>query len=178
MSTWFGPQYSFNVKSTNFCFYVEKNEWSVTHHLIFALRLDLTDQFSCFVFMFTDLVPFHMMLVEQCQPLRHSSLHNQKQLSSYEGMEYILQDHNYDTHGEGDSQMGLLLVKQEVCIVAANHFIFPFMSFNDCHGDFLYSLSWRKRKLSLLWSQGKPWVIKQVRKRFLFVNYILLVQKI
>ncbi|KAE8301064.1 hypothetical protein D5F01_LYC01217 [Larimichthys crocea] len=60
-----------------------------------------------------DLVPFHMMLVEQCQPLRHSSLHNQKQLSSYEGMEYILQDHNYDTHGEGDSQMGLLLVKQE-----------------------------------------------------------------
>ncbi|KAG8015080.1 hypothetical protein GBF38_022366, partial [Nibea albiflora] len=60
-----------------------------------------------------DLVPFHMMLVEQCQPLRHSSLHNHKQVSDYEGMEYILQDHNYDTHGEGDSQMGTLLVKQE-----------------------------------------------------------------
>ncbi|XP_059184913.1 mucin-2 isoform X2 [Centropristis striata] len=48
-----------------------------------------------------DLVPFRTVLVEQCQPLRHS-LQNQEQ--------QCLHDHNY---GEGCPQMAFILVKQE-----------------------------------------------------------------
>lgn len=59
-----------------------------------------------------DLVPFRTILVEQCQPLRHS-LQNQEQQCGYEDRlrtEYSLLDHNY---GEGTTQMAFLLVKQE-----------------------------------------------------------------
>ena len=47
------------------------------------------------------------MLIEQCQPLQH-------QQYGYEEMEYALQEHDYDTRGEGNSQMALLVIKQEV----------------------------------------------------------------
>ncbi|XP_037619343.1 mucin-3A [Sebastes umbrosus] len=57
-----------------------------------------------------DLVPYRTVLVEQCQPLRHSSSQNQEQQCSYEQMEYSLQDHTY---GEGTTQMAFILVKQE-----------------------------------------------------------------
>ncbi|XP_040002404.1 mucin-6 [Xiphias gladius] len=60
-----------------------------------------------------DLVPFRTMRVEQCQPLRNSSLQNQHKQCSYEEMEYGLHEHNYETHGEGNSQMAFILVKQE-----------------------------------------------------------------
>ncbi|XP_071359310.1 uncharacterized protein [Trachinotus anak] len=60
-----------------------------------------------------DLVPFRTMLVEQCLPLRNSSLQNRQQQCSYEEMEYGLQEHNFETHGEGNSQMAFILVKQE-----------------------------------------------------------------
>ncbi|XP_035515875.1 uncharacterized protein LOC118326852 [Morone saxatilis] len=60
-----------------------------------------------------DLVPLRMMLVEQCPPLRESSLQNRAQQCGYEEMEYALQDHNYETHGERNSQMTFILVKQE-----------------------------------------------------------------
>lgn len=60
-----------------------------------------------------DLVPFNKILVEQCQPLRRSSLQNQKQQCSYEEMEYALKEHNYETHGEENSQMAFICVKQE-----------------------------------------------------------------
>ncbi|XP_056227413.1 serine-rich adhesin for platelets-like isoform X2 [Seriola aureovittata] len=60
-----------------------------------------------------DLVPFRTMLVEQCQPLRNSSLQNQQQQCSYEEMEYGLHEDNYGTHEEGNSQMAFILVKQE-----------------------------------------------------------------
>lgn len=77
--------------------------------------------------MFTDLVPFRTLLVEQCQPLGHSSLQNHEQQCGYEEMEYSLQEHDYVAHGEGNSQMAFILVKQEVhtCILAANKLIFP-----------------------------------------------------
>ncbi|XP_038570272.1 mucin-5AC isoform X1 [Micropterus salmoides] len=58
-----------------------------------------------------DLVPVRMMLVEQCQQLRHSSLQNQEQRCGYQ--EYALQGHNNDTYGEENSQMAFILVKQE-----------------------------------------------------------------
>ncbi|XP_054460316.1 uncharacterized protein LOC129095785 [Anoplopoma fimbria] len=57
-----------------------------------------------------DLVPLRTILVEQCQPLRHSSLQNQEQQCSYEQTESSLQDHTY---GEGTSQMAFILIKQE-----------------------------------------------------------------
>ncbi|KAK9539636.1 hypothetical protein VZT92_002139 [Zoarces viviparus] len=57
-----------------------------------------------------DLVPLRTMLVEQCQPLVHSSLQNQEQQCSYEQMEHSLQDHTY---GEGTTQMTFIIVKQE-----------------------------------------------------------------
>ncbi|KAK2815665.1 hypothetical protein Q5P01_026132 [Channa striata] len=44
-----------------------------------------------------DLVPVRTMLVEQCQPLRNSSLQNQEQQWCYEKMEYGFQAHNYVT---------------------------------------------------------------------------------
>ncbi|GLD61033.1 mucin-5AC-like isoform X1 [Lates japonicus] len=60
-----------------------------------------------------DLVPIRTMLVEQCQPLRNPSLQNQQQQCRYEEMEYSLQEHNYGTRGEGNSQTTFILVKQE-----------------------------------------------------------------
>lgn len=63
--------------------------------------------------MFTDLVAFRTILVEQCQPLKLSSLQNQKH-HSYQDMVYALQEHDYETRGEGNSQMAFILVKQEV----------------------------------------------------------------
>lgn len=54
------------------------------------------------------------MLVEQCQPLRDSSLQNQEEQWHYEEMEYGLQEHNYVSHRETDSQMAYVRVKQEV----------------------------------------------------------------
>ncbi|XP_034399959.1 proteoglycan 4 [Cyclopterus lumpus] len=57
-----------------------------------------------------DLVPIRTILVEQCQPLRHSSLQNQEQQGSCEQMEHSLQDHTYV---EGTTQMAFILVKQE-----------------------------------------------------------------
>lgn len=62
--------------------------------------------------MFTDLVAFRTILVEQSQPLR-LSLQNQKH-HSYQNMVYALQEHDYETCGEGNSQMAFILVKQEV----------------------------------------------------------------
>ncbi|XP_041789069.1 uncharacterized protein LOC121603867 isoform X2 [Chelmon rostratus] len=59
-----------------------------------------------------DLVPFCTMIVEQCQPLRHSSSQSQKQQCGHEEMEYHLQEHNY-THGDENSEMEIILVKQE-----------------------------------------------------------------
>ncbi|XP_076584021.1 uncharacterized protein LOC143319192 [Chaetodon auriga] len=59
-----------------------------------------------------DLVSFCTMLVEQDQPLRHSSLQSQKQQCSHEEMEYALQEHNY-TYGGGNAEMAFILVKQE-----------------------------------------------------------------
>ncbi|XP_050926786.1 mucin-5AC isoform X2 [Lates calcarifer] len=60
-----------------------------------------------------DLVPIRTMLVEQCQPLRNPSLQNQQQQCRYEEMEYSLQEHNYGTRGEGNSQTTFIFVKQE-----------------------------------------------------------------
>ncbi|XP_035856534.1 mucin-17 isoform X3 [Sander lucioperca] len=61
-----------------------------------------------------DLAPVRTVLVEQCQPLRHSSLQNQEQQCRYEEIEYYsLQDHNY---GEPNTQRPFILVKQEVCV--------------------------------------------------------------
>ncbi|KAF1395601.1 hypothetical protein PFLUV_G00013240 [Perca fluviatilis] len=60
-----------------------------------------------------DLAPVRTVLVEQCQPLRHS-LQNQEQQCRYEEVEYYsLQDHNY---GEPNTQRPIILVKQEVCV--------------------------------------------------------------
>lgn len=69
------------------------------------------------------------MIVEQCQPLRHSSSQSQKQQCGHEEMEYHLQEHNY-THGDENSEMEIILVKQEVrvCVLATIKFIFPFLS--------------------------------------------------
>nr|XP_046259675.1 uncharacterized protein LOC124066885 isoform X2 [Scatophagus argus] len=55
---------------------------------------------------------FDTILVEQCQPLRHSLSQNQKH-HSYEEMVYALQEHDYEICGEGNSQMAFTLVKQE-----------------------------------------------------------------
>lgn len=75
--------------------------------------------------MFTDLVPLRAMLVEQCQPLQ-----NQRQQHGSEEVHYALQEHDYESHGEEHSQMAFILVKQEVsAYMAANPYIFPFMSF-------------------------------------------------
>ncbi|XP_051241381.1 mucin-5AC [Dicentrarchus labrax] len=63
-----------------------------------------------------DLVPLRMMLVEQCPPLRESSLQNQAQQCGYEEKEYALQDHNYESQGERNSQMTFILVKQEAVL--------------------------------------------------------------
>ncbi|KAG7214478.1 hypothetical protein INR49_022990 [Caranx melampygus] len=60
-----------------------------------------------------DLFSFRTMLVEQCQPLRNSSLQNQPQ-QSYEEKEYGLQEHNYEIHGDGNPHMAFIFVKQEV----------------------------------------------------------------
>ncbi|XP_032384035.1 mucin-2 isoform X6 [Etheostoma spectabile] len=61
-----------------------------------------------------DLAPVRTVLVEQCQPLRHSSLENQEQQCRHEEIEYYsLQDHNY---GEPNTQRPFILVKQEVCV--------------------------------------------------------------
>ncbi|TDH16511.1 hypothetical protein EPR50_G00020200 [Perca flavescens] len=60
-----------------------------------------------------DLAHVRTVLVEQCQPLRHS-LQNQEQQCRYEEVEYYsLQDHNY---GEPNTQRPIVLVKQEVCV--------------------------------------------------------------
>ncbi|XP_034716509.1 uncharacterized protein LOC117937002 isoform X2 [Etheostoma cragini] len=61
-----------------------------------------------------DLAPVRTVLVEQCQPLRHSSLQNQEQQCRHEEIEYYsLQDHNY---GEPNTQRPFILLKQEVCV--------------------------------------------------------------
>ncbi|XP_030594127.1 uncharacterized protein LOC115786202 isoform X2 [Archocentrus centrarchus] len=54
-----------------------------------------------------DIVSFRTMLVEQCQPLGHSSLKNQQLLFAGESFGYGLQEQG------GTSQMALILVKQE-----------------------------------------------------------------
>ncbi|KAM9363594.1 uncharacterized protein ABDE67_017977 [Symphorus nematophorus] len=56
-----------------------------------------------------DLVPFRTMLIEQCQPL-------QNQQCGYEELEYALQEHDYDTRGEGNSQLAFIVVKQEAVL--------------------------------------------------------------
>lgn len=73
------------------------------------------------VVMFTDLVAFRTVLVEQSQPLS-PSLQNQKH-HSYQNMVYALQEHDYEACGEGNSQMAVTLVKEEV----GKH-IFPLFS--------------------------------------------------
>ncbi|XP_042288102.1 zinc finger protein 687b-like isoform X4 [Thunnus maccoyii] len=59
-----------------------------------------------------DLVPFCTMLVEQCQPLRHSSWQNQEQQCGYEEMEQCLQkDQDYE---ERNSLMPLVKKEEEI----------------------------------------------------------------
>ncbi|XP_047432265.1 uncharacterized protein LOC125000686 [Mugil cephalus] len=71
-----------------------------------------------------DLVPFCTVLVEQSQPLRHSSTQSKEQQYAYERMEYGLQDHNGVTHEEGNSQMSFILVKQEESLSNSTQFFF------------------------------------------------------
>lgn len=77
--------------------------------------------------MFTDLVPIRTMLVEQCQPLRNPSLQNQQQQCRYEEMEYSLQEHNYGTRGEGNSQTTFIFVKQEVRVYLSSRQIYSYV---------------------------------------------------
>lgn len=63
------------------------------------------------VFTFSDLVAFHTVLVEQCQPLQLSSLQNQKH-HCYQKMVYALQEHDYESPEE--VQMAFILAKREV----------------------------------------------------------------
>lgn len=62
------------------------------------------------MFLFTDIVSFRTVLVEQCQPLGQSSLKNQQMLHAGERFGYGLQEQG------GNSQMAFILVKQEVCV--------------------------------------------------------------
>ncbi|XP_069021988.1 uncharacterized protein [Embiotoca jacksoni] len=56
-----------------------------------------------------DLIPFNIMVVEQCQPVEQ----NQEQQFAYEEGEHSLQEHNYFTHGEANSEIAYIVVKQE-----------------------------------------------------------------
>lgn len=109
------------------------------------------------MFMSTDLVPFRTMLVEQCQPLRYSSLQNQEQQSGYEEMKYALPEYNYETQGERNAQMEFILVKQEVCLYLSSKLSFSHLCLLEI-GSFVTPLMrilvCRKRKLSPLWSVG------------------------
>ncbi|XP_044202318.1 mucin-5AC isoform X1 [Thunnus albacares] len=59
-----------------------------------------------------DLVPFHTVLVEECQPLRHSLWQNQEQQCGYEEMEQCLQkDQDYE---ERNSLMPLVKKEEEI----------------------------------------------------------------
>ncbi|XP_070710548.1 uncharacterized protein [Pempheris klunzingeri] len=60
-----------------------------------------------------DLVPFHTVVVERCQPLGDLPLQDQEQQCSYHETESSLQDHNYENHVQGNSQMAFIVVKQE-----------------------------------------------------------------
>nr|XP_020451773.1 mucin-5AC-like isoform X2 [Monopterus albus] len=60
-----------------------------------------------------DLVPFGVMLVEQCQPLGETSLQHQELQRSYEKINYSLQEHNYVAHRDASSHMTLITVKDE-----------------------------------------------------------------
>ncbi|XP_041640146.1 proteoglycan 4 isoform X2 [Cheilinus undulatus] len=60
-----------------------------------------------------NLVPSHTMLVEQCEPLRPSSWQNQEQQCENSAMQYVWQEHNYESRGKRNSRTGLLLEKQE-----------------------------------------------------------------
>ncbi|XP_060902934.1 mucin-2 isoform X2 [Labrus mixtus] len=59
-----------------------------------------------------DLVSFHTMLVEQCEPLRPSSLQNQEQQSANVTTQDVWQEHNYENRGKRDSLIALLPKKQ------------------------------------------------------------------
>lgn len=63
------------------------------------------------MFPFSDLVVFHTVLVEECQPLQLSSLQNQKH-HCYQNLVYALQEHDYESPGE--VQMAFILAKHEV----------------------------------------------------------------
>lgn len=95
-----------------------------TQHLIMK-----NHWFLCFHFVLTDIVPLHTILVEQCEPLRLSSLQNQRH-HSYQDMVYALQEHDYETHGEGDSQMAFIVVKQEVRVSYCRKTYFPLYFFS------------------------------------------------
>ncbi|CAJ1052977.1 uncharacterized protein LOC117816247 isoform X1 [Xyrichtys novacula] len=60
-----------------------------------------------------DLVPFRTVLVEQCEPLQPSSWQNQVQQCGFDTMQYVWQEHNYENRDERNSQMAVILVKQE-----------------------------------------------------------------
>lgn len=118
------------------------------------------------VFMSTDLVPFRTMLVEQCQPLRYSSLQNQEQQCGYEEMRYALQEYNYETHGERNSQVDFILVKQEVRVyLSSKHSFFHLclLKIGSIATQLMIIIVCRKMKLGPLWSAGNSSVIKQVR---------------
>uniref|UniRef100_UPI0037E78CE8 uncharacterized protein n=1 Tax=Semicossyphus pulcher TaxID=241346 RepID=UPI0037E78CE8 len=70
-----------------------------------------------------DLVPSRTMLVEQCEPLRLSSLQNQGHQCDYDAMQYVWQEHNYENRGDRNSQMALIL-KQEGSIHSPQQSVF------------------------------------------------------
>ncbi|KAM9856890.1 uncharacterized protein ACBR49_000565 isoform 2-T2 [Aulostomus maculatus] len=60
-----------------------------------------------------ELVPVNFLL-EHRQPLRQFSLRSREEQSSYDNMVYgLLKDHDYETHGDENSQMTIIVVKPE-----------------------------------------------------------------
>lgn len=85
------------------------------------------------MFLFTDIVSFRTVLVEQCQPLGQPSLKNQQMLHAGERFGYGLQEQG------GNSQMTFILVKQEVCVyhssikkIKCSDFFAPSQNLNFC----------------------------------------------
>ncbi|CAG5994902.1 unnamed protein product [Menidia menidia] len=59
-----------------------------------------------------DLVPCRRVLVEQCTPLSLSALRGQEQYA-FERVDYSLQEHNYFSNGDRNSEVSLCAIKQE-----------------------------------------------------------------
>ncbi|XP_023189776.1 uncharacterized protein LOC102225017 [Xiphophorus maculatus] len=60
-----------------------------------------------------DLVPCRTILVEECEPLMRTDLERHGQQSNYNWNNYSLQEHNYVSYRDRNSQMEIVVVKEE-----------------------------------------------------------------